>query len=105
MRTEHEESPKRRTLLITGGTRGLGRRTAQAIAAARDGWLVVITGRSPGAVARTAAGLGHGVVGHPALADTSGRYFSGTREIRSSEESYDRAKAADLWETSVALTG
>lgn len=40
----------------------------------------------------------------PGLADTSGRYFSGMRETRSSAESYDTQKAADLWETSVALT-
>jgi NAD(P)-dependent dehydrogenase (short-subunit alcohol dehydrogenase family) len=38
------------------------------------------------------------------LADTTGRYFSGKREIRSSVESYDTRKAADLWETSIALT-
>lgn len=40
----------------------------------------------------------------PALAGTSGAYFSGVRERRSSVESYDTRKAADLWETSVALT-
>jgi hypothetical protein len=43
------------------------------------------------------------LVTDPALAGTSGRYFAIERETRSSEESYDRAKAADLWETSIAL--
>ena len=41
----------------------------------------------------------------PALAGTSGQYFEGTREIRSSTESYDRARAEGLWQTSAALTG
>jgi NAD(P)-dependent dehydrogenase (short-subunit alcohol dehydrogenase family) len=40
----------------------------------------------------------------PRLADTTGKYFSGKREIQSSAESYDTRKAADLWETSLALT-
>ncbi|MFG1934771.1 SDR family NAD(P)-dependent oxidoreductase [Mycobacterium sp. NPDC048908] len=33
----------------------------------------------------------------------SGQYFAGRRPIKSSAESYDRAKARDLWETSQAL--
>jgi hypothetical protein len=32
------------------------------------------------------------------------RPSAGTRVVRSSAESYDTRKAADLWETSVALT-
>lgn len=40
----------------------------------------------------------------PALAGTSGRYFSTTRETHSSAESYDSHKAADLWQASVELT-
>jgi hypothetical protein len=40
----------------------------------------------------------------PELAGTTGAYFSGPRETRSSADSYDRAKAADLWDTSVTLT-
>ena len=39
----------------------------------------------------------------PELAGTTGRYFSGRREIRSSEESYDVNKAADLWRTSTTM--
>lgn len=39
----------------------------------------------------------------PNLAGITGRYFSGRREIRSSEESYDLDKAANLWSTSMAL--
>jgi NAD(P)-dependent dehydrogenase (short-subunit alcohol dehydrogenase family) len=41
----------------------------------------------------------------PELEHTTGRYFSGRREIRSSEDSYDTTKATDLWNTSAALTG
>ena len=40
----------------------------------------------------------------PELAATTGKYFDGVHERRSSEDSYDREKAADLWETSEALT-
>ena len=40
----------------------------------------------------------------PALAGTSGKYFEGRSEIRSSEESYDQARAAELWDASAALT-
>jgi hypothetical protein len=52
--------------------------------------------RSGGALAR--------LVLDPRLAGTTGKYFNGTREVRSSAESYDTRKAADLWETSIALT-
>jgi NAD(P)-dependent dehydrogenase (short-subunit alcohol dehydrogenase family) len=41
----------------------------------------------------------------PALESVSGRYFEGLREIRSSAESYDEAKAAALWEQSAELVG
>jgi NAD(P)-dependent dehydrogenase (short-subunit alcohol dehydrogenase family) len=40
----------------------------------------------------------------PALAGTTGRYFEGRREIRSSDESYDEARAERLWHASEALT-
>ena len=39
----------------------------------------------------------------PRLAGTTGAYFNGKREVRSSAESYDARNAADLWETSTAL--
>jgi hypothetical protein len=39
----------------------------------------------------------------PRPAGTTGRYFNGTREVRSSAESYDTGKSGDLWETSIAL--
>lgn len=45
------------------------------------------------------------LVTDPALAGTSGRYFEGTREIRSSPESYDEGRTKRLWQTSLALTG
>ena len=41
----------------------------------------------------------------PALESVSARYFEGVKEIRSSEESYDKAKAASLWEQSAELVG
>jgi NAD(P)-dependent dehydrogenase (short-subunit alcohol dehydrogenase family) len=40
----------------------------------------------------------------PALSGTSGKYFEGEREIRSSDESYNDARATDLWQGSLALT-
>ncbi|MEU8895865.1 SDR family NAD(P)-dependent oxidoreductase [Nocardia sp. NPDC048505] len=40
----------------------------------------------------------------PALAGVTGKYFSGRRMIPSSTDSYDVAKARDLWATSCALT-
>jgi len=41
----------------------------------------------------------------PALKTVTGKYFAGMKEEASSAESYDEDKAADLWHTSVALTG
>ena len=41
----------------------------------------------------------------PALAGQGGRYFEGTREIRSSAESYDETKAETLWAGSERLIG
>jgi NAD(P)-dependent dehydrogenase (short-subunit alcohol dehydrogenase family) len=40
----------------------------------------------------------------PALAGTTGRYFEGRQEIRSSGESYDENRAEELWEASQTLT-
>lgn len=40
----------------------------------------------------------------PGLAGVTGRYFAGRRAVRSSEDSYDRDKAADLWTVSEELT-
>jgi NAD(P)-dependent dehydrogenase (short-subunit alcohol dehydrogenase family) len=40
----------------------------------------------------------------PALAGTTGRYFEGRREIRSSDESYDDNRAEELWHASETLT-
>ena len=45
------------------------------------------------------------LVSDPALDGMGGRYWIGGREGRSSAESHDRAKASDLWETSLTLTG
>ncbi|MFI7611458.1 SDR family NAD(P)-dependent oxidoreductase [Nonomuraea terrae] len=40
----------------------------------------------------------------PRFADTTGRYFTGLRPTRSSEQSYDRKIARELWEGSAELT-
>ncbi len=40
----------------------------------------------------------------PALAGTTGRYFEGREETRSSSESYDESRAEELWRVSEALT-
>jgi len=39
----------------------------------------------------------------PKLEGVSGKYFQGFKEIPSSEESYDKKKAAELWEASAEL--
>jgi NAD(P)-dependent dehydrogenase (short-subunit alcohol dehydrogenase family) len=41
----------------------------------------------------------------PALAGTTGKYFQEQQEVRSSSESYDEGRAAELWQTSAVLTG
>ena len=41
----------------------------------------------------------------PALASTSGKYFEGLREIPSSVDSYNEARADELWRDSAILTG
>ncbi|MEM7803053.1 MAG: SDR family NAD(P)-dependent oxidoreductase [Chloroflexota bacterium] len=43
------------------------------------------------------------LVNDPALSSRSALYFDGLNEARSSADSYDRDKAADLWNTSSAL--
>ena len=45
------------------------------------------------------------LVTEPSLEGVSGRYFEIDEEGRSSEESYDREKVTELWETSAALVG
>lgn len=45
------------------------------------------------------------LVSDSALEEVSGKYFEGLREIRSSVESYDQARAEDLWSASEMLTG
>ena len=40
----------------------------------------------------------------PELESVTGKYFSGWEMIPSSQESYDRAKAKQLWDTSIELT-
>jgi len=45
------------------------------------------------------------LVSDPELANTTGKFFSGTDMVPSSAESYDRDKAKELWETSAELVG
>jgi len=45
------------------------------------------------------------VVMEPSLGGVSGRYFEIDKESRSSQESHDRSKAEELWETSAVLVG
>ena len=45
------------------------------------------------------------LVTNPILADTTGKYFEGLREICSSAESYDAGRGAELWNAGAALTG
>lgn len=44
------------------------------------------------------------LVTNPAFRETTGKYFEGTREIKSSELSYNPENRRDLWRTSVELT-
>src|SRR6202007_2157617 len=44
------------------------------------------------------------LVTDPELSGVTGRYFEGRRQIRSSEESYNDARAEDLWNGSTTLT-
>lgn len=55
--------------------------------------------RSAGQSGRDLAAL----VSDPAYEGVTGRYFDGRRDIRSSVDSFDLDKAADLWRTSEAL--
>lgn len=52
---------------------------------------------SGAALARLAAGA--------ELAGVNGKYFEGRKEIRSSDESYDKGRADELWDASLRLTG
>lgn len=45
------------------------------------------------------------LVTDPALDGVTAAYFDGDRQVESSPDSYDRDKARDLWDTSVALSG
>ncbi len=55
-------------------------------------------------VAESGAALAR-LVADPGLEATSGKYFEGTREIASSTDSYNKTRAAELWQASAALTG
>ena len=44
------------------------------------------------------------LVTNPELNETTGKYFDGTREIKSSKLSYNKKNREDLWKTSVELS-
>ena len=54
-------------------------------------------------IAESGAALAR-LVDDPGLDATNGKYFEGTREIPSSVDSYDEARAAELWQGSAELT-
>ena len=64
-------------------------------------WLVLKNIHSPSESGAALARL----ITYPALAGTTGRYFEGLKEIPSSEASYDKNCADELWESSAILTG
>lgn len=65
--------------------------------------LVVVPGLNVHTPRHSGAALARLVLDQ-SLEGTTGRYFEGRKEIRSSKESYDRAKQLDLWDTSVEMT-
>jgi NAD(P)-dependent dehydrogenase (short-subunit alcohol dehydrogenase family) len=66
--------------------------------------LVVVPGINAHTVKHSASDLAR-LVTDPALGGVSGQYFSGITPRRSSADSYDRVKAADLWIISSGLAG
>lgn len=64
--------------------------------------LIAVPGINAHSVGRSASALARLVV-DPALGNVTAQYFSGTQPRRSSVDSYDQAKAADLWATSCEL--
>jgi retinol dehydrogenase-14 len=110
-----------KSVLVTGGTGGIGRATAIGLAAL--GARVGITGRDQAravaaayfAVMARVARLfmktpAQGAVTPVYLASSSevegitGRYFVSRKPTASSKASYDTAAAAQLWQVSVGLT-
>ncbi len=63
--------------------------------------LLPINANTPKKSGRALASL----VTDPAFSNITGRYFEGTKERRSSELSYNKENAVDLWNTSVGLVG
>lgn len=64
--------------------------------------LAVVPGLNVHTTRRSGRALGH-LVTAPEHTGTTGEYFSGYRRIPSSSDSYDVAKAEDLWKTSERL--
>lgn len=65
--------------------------------------LTLVPGLDVHTARRSATALARLVL-DPRLAATTGRYFNVKGETRSSAESHETEKAADLWETSMALS-
>jgi NAD(P)-dependent dehydrogenase (short-subunit alcohol dehydrogenase family) len=66
--------------------------------------LIAVPGVNAHTVGHSASALAR-LVTDPSLESTTAQYFSGTKPRRSSAETYDQAKAADLWAASSELTG
>ena len=63
----------------------------------------LVLGSSVHSVEESGAALGR-LVTDPRFAGVTGKYFSQTDEVRSSDESYDEARAEELWKWSLELT-
>jgi NAD(P)-dependent dehydrogenase (short-subunit alcohol dehydrogenase family) len=66
--------------------------------------LIAVPGVNAHSVGRSASALARLVL-DPGLGTVTAQYFSGTKPRRSSADSYDPAKAADLWAASCELVG
>jgi hypothetical protein len=66
--------------------------------------LIAVPGVNAHTVGHSASALAR-LIADPALGSVTAQYFSGTKPRRSSADSYDRAKAADLWAVSSELAG
>jgi NAD(P)-dependent dehydrogenase (short-subunit alcohol dehydrogenase family) len=66
--------------------------------------LIAVPGVNAHSVGRSASALARLVL-DPRLGTVTAQYFSGTKPRRSSADSYDRAKATDLWAASCELVG
>lgn len=89
-----------KTIVLTGGNRGLGRATAEKLA--RAGHRVVLTARDPAQGSRAADEIRAAV---PGASVASGKFFAEKKELASSPESHDAEKAGRFWRLACTCTG